>query len=121
MTMKHTFNCSINPTLAGEFHDSLVFVWDEVAGAVSGPGAATIRALIERGWVDVGPHPRSGWAIDSASLKRREDMAAIIGHAWLIPDELAADYPDTRDATIPETTYTDADGVVVLGLDNVVN
>ncbi len=120
--MKHAFNCPPNPQLAGaplvgDIAGALAFEWDDEAGTVSGPGAQTIRALIRRGEVEAGPHPRCAWPLDAGSLKRRADMAAIVGHAWIVPDELADAYPDTADPEIPAQTFTDADGVVVIGRD----
>ncbi len=104
----HTANADIEP---------LEFEWDEATGAVSGPGAQTLRALVRRGEVEAGPHPRCSWSVDEHSLTSHEGLALLVGHAWVLPPELAGAYPDTTDTDIPERSYTDPNGVYVVGRD----
>lgn len=115
--MIHSFNCP-ESSVEGEprYPGPLVFTWDDEAGTVDGPGAATLLALISGGWVSFGPHPRAAWTVGPGSLRSRADMAALIGHAWCVPQELVADYP-VSDVGAPDVTYTDSTGMTHIGKD----
>ena len=89
--MLYSFHCP--PQATAEVGD-LVFTWDDVAGTVAGPGASAVLALVRQGWVSYGPHPRASWPLGEGALRSRRDMAALIGHAWAVPPELLADYPE---------------------------
>lgn len=89
----------------------LVFDWDEVAGTVSGPGAADIMAWVRQGNVPLHPQPCTHFLSD-APLKSRADMAAIVGYLHRLPPELADAYPAVGQS--PEWVETlDADGQVI--------
>lgn len=106
MMRYHCKPSSGNPGVA-----PLVFDWDELAGTVSGEGAAEIMQHIEAGGVPLHPMP-SFHAFGPAPLKNRADMAAIIGYLHELPAELADAYPaDDIDPVVAE--FLDADGQVI--------
>jgi len=100
------------------FNQPLVLDWDEQAGTVSGPGAALLLALWAEGSAIIVPPPGAAWPLGPDSLRSRTDMAALIGQAWCVPPFLVDAYP-VDNGGFPDKTYTDADGVVHLGLDQV--
>jgi hypothetical protein len=88
-----------------------VFDWDELAGTLSGQSAAEIMQHIEAGGVP--RHPMPGFhTFGPAPLKRRADMAAIVGYLHELPAELANAYP-ADDAGTVVAELLDADGQVV--------
>lgn len=113
--MLHHFDCP--PNGAAEV-GSLVFDWDDLAGTVAGPGAPAVLALVRQGWVSYGPPPRASWPLGKGALRSRRDMAALIGHAWAVPVELLADYPELE-GEAPEVSYVDSEGVFVVGRDQI--
>jgi len=78
--------------------------WDPGSGALSGPMAERVQARIDdavtAGFAATHPYPGSFPVSDP--LHERREMAAVLGEAWQIPDELADDYPATPDVD-PDT------------------
>lgn len=111
------FNCP--PLSANPGATSLDFSWDPVSGVLSGRDADRVRAMAA--WTTVDAHPMPwDWTLTDP-LHSYTDMAAIVGSHWLLPPELAPHYPQIEmDVVIPEATYVDADGVTVLGRDQLV-
>ena len=96
----------------------LIFDWDEDAGVVSGRDAGRIMEVAA--WGGIGAHPLP-WSVEfsDAPLRSKADMAAIVGWAHRLPDDLAPFYPQLPDDGFPDATYTDADGVEVIGRDRI--
>ena len=117
--MKHSFHCQPNGyEHGGAFDMPLVFDWDEQSGAITGPGAVAIAALRRVGVVNYGPHPPGQWTFAEGAPLSATDLAAIVGHAWCVPEALLPHYPQWQDAyEMPEATYVDEHGVTVLGRD----
>jgi hypothetical protein len=100
--MIHHFNC--HSSRAGD-QDPLVLDWDDETGEVTGPGADFVLAVFRDGIVGARPEP---WSWNLTSTKNRTDMAAVIGSWWVLPKELAADYPKQEDDDDPY--FRDMDG-----------
>ncbi|MCK6376845.1 MAG: hypothetical protein L6Q69_22485 [Zoogloea sp.] len=84
------FNCK--PLSANPSVEPLVFEWDALTGAVTGPSAAQVKEAAADGGVPL--HPAPAWHTFSAEpLKSRADLAAIVGHLHQLPGELAGGYP----------------------------
>lgn len=111
------FNCP--PTSGSPLATPLVFSWNPDTGEVSGPGAEEVRGISRCGGVSAHPLPWA-WEFGPDPLRSYTDMAAIVGSYWRLPDELADHYPQLEDDGIPELTYVDADGVTVIGRDQIV-
>lgn len=117
--MKPTVCQPLPPALAPYPPASGPLVIEQVGQAfeVSGPGAADVAALIESGAVLRGGHPRHWCQLPADPLKSAEGVALLVGHAWEVPDWLVDAYP--QDTTWPAQTFTDADGVEHIGLDQI--
>jgi len=91
-----------------------VFSWDEEAGVVSGRDADIIQDMATWGEISAHPYP---WAhtFGPEPLKSKTDMAAIIGWEHELPPDLVGFYPQLPDDGIPEESYEDESGVIVLG------
>ena len=78
------------------FEKPLVFDWDIETGAVSGPDAA--RILNMASWPMVEAHPLPWvWILGPEPTKSLTDMAAILGWAHRLPEDLQAHYPRPAD------------------------
>ena len=103
------FNCK--PLSANPSVEPLVFEWDALTGAVTGPSAAQVKEVAADGGVPL--HPAPAWHTFGAEpLKSRADLAAIVGHLHQLPGELAGDYP-TVDEEPGFVEVIDAEGRVV--------
>ena len=98
--MIHRFTCK---TIVPDPTGPLVLDWDDETGTVTGPGAAHIRRWLRAGVVPLHPYPASH-ILARGPLRRRADLAAIIGVWHRLPDELLADYPAPIDATADDPT-----------------
>ncbi len=94
----------------------LVFDWDMATGEVSGPGAQWILDVARHGSTPAHPVPWQ-WTFSKTPLKSKTDMAAIVGYEHALPADLADFYPKWQGSGAPDTSYTDTDGVVVIGND----
>lgn len=94
----------------------LVFDWDLATGTVSGPGAQWIRDVAADGSTPAHPAPWQ-WTFSKTPLKSKTDMAAIVGYEHALPADLADFYPKWQGSGAPDVSYTDADGVLVIGND----
>ncbi len=74
----------------------LVFDWDVTTGAVFGPAAARILDMATWGTVSAHPSPWS-WNLGPEPTKSLTDMAAILGWAHRLPEDLQAHYPRPAD------------------------
>ena len=103
------FSCK--PLSANSNVEPLVFEWDALTGAVTGPSAAQVKEVAADGGVPL--HPAPAWHTFGAEpLKSRTDLAAIIGHLHQLPDDLIDAYPAVdEEPGIVETL--DANGRVV--------
>jgi hypothetical protein len=106
----------LQPNGLAPYAEPLAFDWDEETGEVSGTSAEWIKSLAASGSTAAHPVPW-GWTFSTAPLKSKTDMAAILGYTHQLPDDLAPFYPQPEDDGTPETSYTDADGVFVVGRD----
>lgn len=97
--MIHRFRCP--PAAPGAA--PLVLDWDDQSGAISGPGAATIRRWQRAGAVPLHPQPASH-PLARGPLRRPADLAALIGWQHHLPAELADHYPIVLDATADDPT-----------------
>lgn len=104
----------LKPT--GRYAQTLVFDWDIATGEVSGTGAQWILDVAQHGSIGAHPLPWE-WTFSNAPLKSRTDMAAIVGYEHELPADLADFYPKWQGNGAPDVSYTDADGVVVIGND----
>ena len=94
----------------------LVFDWDISTGEVFGPSAQFILDMARGGSTPAHPLPWQ-WAFSKTPLKSKTDMAAIVGYQHELPADLADFYPIWPGSGAPETSYTDADRVFVVGND----
>lgn len=119
--MKHDFACAPN-TWHGK---PLVFTWDDVTGEVTGPDAKKILNDSMEPGVITHPYPTywefDGGAGDGQHIKSRRTLALIIGYAHALPEDLAEFYPQAPTDGCPDVSYTDAEGVFVMGRDMMVN
>ncbi len=117
--MKPTVCQPLPPALAPYPPASGPLVIEQVGQAfeVSGPGAADVAALIEAGEVLQSWHPRCWRRLPTDPLKSAEGAALLVGHAWEIPAALVDAYP--RDEQWPAQSFTEADGVEHIGLDQI--
>lgn len=102
----------LKPT--GPYAQTLVFDWDIATGELSGAGAQWIREMAQHGSIAAHPLPWQ-WTFSGAPLKSKTDMAAILGYEHELPADLAAFYPQLPGNGAPDASYTDTDGVVVIG------
>ena len=121
MTMKHDYVCP--PTV---WHEKpLVFTWDDVTGEVTGPDAGRILLASQDAGIVGHPYPTywefDGGAGDGKHIKSRDTLALIIGQDHALPDDLKDFYPSAAVDDMPDVSYTDADGVFVIGRDMIVN
>ncbi len=79
----------------------LVFDWDAETGEVSGPSAAAILEVASWGVVSAHPYPCE-WALSPEPTKSLADMAVIVGHRHVLPDDLARHYPVIADESEEE-------------------
>jgi hypothetical protein len=100
--MIHHFNC---PWVARHISFPLIFDWDDETGEVTGPGADLVMRMFKNGKVCAHPEP---WSWDLTSTKSRTDIAAVIGSGWILPEELADDYPKQEEDDDPY--FKDMDG-----------
>lgn len=99
--MIHRLSC---PPIVPDPAGPLVLDWDDAAGTVSGPGAATIRRWQRAGVVPLHPQPASHTLGPARRRISPADLAAIIGWQHRLPEELAGHYPALLDATADEPT-----------------
>lgn len=92
--------------------------WDAHAGTISGEGADWLRDLIAAGGVRCHPGPGKFHTFGSHPLRNRADLAALIGYAHRLPEELAGDYPSAPDKIIVVELLDDAGNV--LGVDSAI-
>lgn len=104
----------LKPT--ARFAQPLVFDWDISTGEVFGPAAQFILDMAHDGSTPAHPSPWQ-WTFSKTPLKSKTDMAAILGYQHELPADLADFYPKWQGSGAPETSYTDADGVFVVGND----
>jgi hypothetical protein len=104
----------LKPT--ARFAKLLVFDWDISTGEVFGPSAQLILDMARYGSTPAHPLPWH-WTFSKTPLKNKTDMAAILGYQHELPADLADFYPKWQGSGAPETSYTDADGVFVVGND----
>jgi hypothetical protein len=104
----------LKPT--GRYAQPLVFDWDITTGEVSGTGAQWILDAAQHGSTAAHPLPWQ-WTFSKTPLKSKTDMAAIVGYQHALPADLAPFYPQLSGNGAPDTSYTDTDGVVVIGND----
>lgn len=75
----------------------LEFEWDAESGNVRGPGAekllGLVAAAVKDGYIVGHPYPTSFDINDP--LHSVEEMAALLGNEWILPDDLAAAYPQS--------------------------
>lgn len=78
--------------------DELDFYWDEEAGEVSGKSAPKVRKWAENAgeMILINPIP-SSYQLSDAPLKKKRDLAALLGMWYELPDWLAAEYPRIED------------------------
>lgn len=74
----------------------LSFRWDSDTGALSGRDAGLVAVLVEAALEDAGVagHPAPWWIPVSDPLHEPAEMAAVIGESHLLPEPLAAYYPE---------------------------
>lgn len=101
--MIHHFDC---PWIAPHISYPLVFDWDDETGEITGPSADMVLAIFRDGVVDARPEP---WSWNLTSTKNRADIAAVIGSSWVLPAELADDYPRQEDVDEDDLYFIDAD------------
>ena len=81
----------------------LSFNWDSDAGTVSGTDAETVQTMAKQavaaGSVAIHPHPARYPIADP--LTKPDEMAALLGNFWKLPEELAVHYPQVDQ--VPET------------------
>ncbi len=97
----------------------LVFDWDQVAGIVTGPDANRISDLAADGHINY-PGAMTVTFSDEP-LKSKADMAAILAYEHHLPTDLVNYFPRSIDDGFPDQTHVDADGVTVVGRDQIFN
>lgn len=115
---RRRFDCAPDRHADPSMDHRLVFDWDPVTCEVSGPGAGELRSLARGGVVYGGPYPRAAFEVGPDSLRSLAGLALLIGHSWHLPADLVALVPDCG-PDLPELSYYDADGVLVLGRDRI--
>ena len=111
-TMKTHYE--LKPT--GPHAQTLVFDWDVETGEISGPDAQRILRFAEYGSIEAHPTPWA-WTFSKTPLKNKTDMAAMVGFDHELPADLADFYPQWPGNGAPDTSYTDEEGVFVVGND----
>ena len=119
--MKHDYTC--NPTV---WHGKpLVFTWDDVTGAVTGPGAKQILLASQEVGLVGHPYPSfwefDGGAGDGQHITSKRTLALIVGQEHSLPGDLAVFYPVAQADGFQDKSHTDADGTFVIGRDMIVN
>jgi len=104
----------LKPT--ARYAQTLVFDWDISTGEVSGPAAQFLLDMARDGSIPAHPMPWQ-WTFSKTPLQNKTDMAAMVGYQHELPADLADFYPKWQGSGAPETSYTDADGVFVVGND----
>ena len=78
--------------------DELDCYWDEEAGEVSGKSAKMVKKWAEKAGeaILVNPIP-SSYQLSGEPLKKKRDLAALLGMWYELPAWLAAEYPRMED------------------------
>jgi len=95
----------------------LIFDWDQDLGVVVGQDAERIKELAADGSIS---YPTMTVTFSSNPLKNRSDMAAILAYQHHLPSDLEPFSPIPAADGFPDETYVDADGVTVIGRDQIV-
>lgn len=79
---------------------ALRFAWDSDTGAVTGPDAETVQAIVDAYGGHSVPHRQQpgDWPVNDP-LHDPMEMAALLGYWWHLPPELEAVYPYIPDNT----------------------
>ena len=78
--------------------DELDFYWDEEAGEVCGKSAKMVKKWAEKAGeaILVNPIP-SSYQLSREPLKKKRDLAALLGMWYELPAWLAVEYPRIED------------------------
>ncbi len=96
-----------------------VFDWDVETGEITGPDAERILELAKYGSIEAHPTPWV-WTFSATPLQVKADMAAILGFEHELPTDLADSYPQWLGNGAPDASFTDENGVFVIGNDQLV-
>lgn len=115
--MLHTFTLQPAPDCADM--GTLSVTWDDATGEVVGQGAHHIEAMLSLGAAPWRPAGLGTLPLDRAALRTREGLALALGSYWVLPDDLAKDYPQPDPDGLPAMSHQRPDGVLVPGRDMV--